>query len=74
MYMYIIYVPSPQPAAPLSSEDRLAQQRLYGVHYDDDYDYLQHLKEPGTAVMEPAVAMVGEGGREGGREVVCRYI
>jgi len=20
------------------------QQKLYGIHYDDDYDYLQHLR------------------------------
>jgi len=25
--------------------DRLSEQRKFGVYYDDDYDYLQHLKD-----------------------------
>jgi len=25
--------------------DRLGEQMKYGIYYDDDYDYLQHLKD-----------------------------
>lgn len=25
--------------------DRLGEQRKFGIYYDDDYDYLQHLKD-----------------------------
>ena len=25
-------------------KDKQRQQHLYGIHYDDDYDYLQHLR------------------------------
>jgi len=25
--------------------DQLSEQRKFGVYYDDDYDYLQHLKD-----------------------------
>ena len=28
-----------------TTEKRLEEQRKYGVFYDDDYDYMQHLKE-----------------------------
>ena len=28
------------------TEQRKAEQRKYGIEYDDDYDYLQHLKDP----------------------------
>ena len=42
-----------QPSVPQSREEQLAQQSYYGVHYTDEYDYLQHLKEPGTSVLEP---------------------
>ena len=24
--------------------DKQREQHLYGIHYDDDYDYLQHLR------------------------------
>ncbi|XP_004609050.2 protein LTV1 homolog [Sorex araneus] len=34
------------PAQKINDEDRRAEQRKYGVFFDDDYDYLQHLKEP----------------------------
>lgn len=38
----------------LSREERLEEQHKYGIHFSDDYDYLQHLKEPGTcSMMEP---------------------
>ncbi|EQB78781.1 protein LTV1-like protein [Camelus ferus] len=30
----------------IRDEERRAEQRKYGVFFDDDYDYLQHLKEP----------------------------
>lgn len=29
----------------MNDEERRAEQRKYGVFFDDDYDYLQHLKE-----------------------------
>ncbi|XP_074165744.1 protein LTV1 homolog [Sminthopsis crassicaudata] len=34
------------PAHKGEDEERRAEQRKYGVFFDDDYDYLQHLKEP----------------------------
>ncbi|XP_060716051.1 protein LTV1 homolog isoform X2 [Tachysurus vachellii] len=34
------------PANKLEVEKRRKEQREYGVFFDDDYDYLQHLKEP----------------------------
>ncbi|GAA6065587.1 protein LTV1 homolog isoform X1, partial [Tachysurus ichikawai] len=34
------------PANKLEVEKRRTEQREYGVFFDDDYDYLQHLKEP----------------------------
>ena len=27
-------------------EQRKAEQKKYGIEYDDDYDYLQHLRDP----------------------------
>ncbi|XP_002714903.1 protein LTV1 homolog [Oryctolagus cuniculus] len=33
------------PAQKVNDEERRAEQRKYGVFFDDDYDYLQHLKE-----------------------------
>lgn len=29
----------------MDAEKRLEEQRNFGVFFDDDYDYLQHLKE-----------------------------
>ncbi|XP_025722043.1 protein LTV1 homolog isoform X2 [Callorhinus ursinus] len=34
------------PTQKINDEERRAEQRKYGVFFDDDYDYLQHLKEP----------------------------
>ena len=34
-------------------QDRVAEQQKYGILYSDDYDYLQHLREPGSSLMEP---------------------
>ncbi|XP_042556880.1 protein LTV1 homolog [Dipodomys spectabilis] len=34
------------PTQKVNEEERRAEQRKYGVFFDDDYDYLQHLKEP----------------------------
>uniref|UniRef100_A0A8P0TN34 Protein LTV1 homolog n=2 Tax=Canis lupus TaxID=9612 RepID=A0A8P0TN34_CANLF len=34
------------PTQKVNDEERRAEQRKYGVFFDDDYDYLQHLKEP----------------------------
>ncbi|XP_042369620.1 protein LTV1 homolog [Plectropomus leopardus] len=33
------------PAAKADAEKRRAEQREFGVFFDDDYDYLQHLRE-----------------------------
>ncbi|KAM3624375.1 uncharacterized protein V6R79_022624 [Siganus canaliculatus] len=33
------------PATKVEAEKRREEQRQFGVFYDDDYDYLQHLKE-----------------------------
>lgn len=39
----------------LTPEQRKEQQRKYGVYFDDDYNYLQHLKDTRevTMVMQP---------------------
>ena len=29
----------------MSHDDHLTEQQKYGIDYNDDYDYLQHLKE-----------------------------
>lgn len=34
------------PTQKINDEERRAEQRKYGVFFDDNYDYLQHLKEP----------------------------
>ncbi|KAL4640847.1 hypothetical protein GN956_G11231 [Arapaima gigas] len=34
------------PASKVEVERRREEQRKFGVFFDDDYDYLQHLKEP----------------------------
>ena len=42
------------PQDPPPSEDHhLQEQFKYGIEFEDEYDYLQHLKEPGTAVLQP---------------------
>lgn len=33
-------------AQPLNQNKRIEEQHKYGVYFDDDYDYLQHLKVP----------------------------
>ena len=30
----------------MQGEQRKAEQLKYGIEYDDDYDYLQHLRDP----------------------------
>ncbi|XP_067398460.1 protein LTV1 homolog [Emydura macquarii macquarii] len=58
------------PAQKRDEEQRREEQRKYGVFFDDDYDYLQHLKEasgPSELVpsVEPArqssIGVTGEG-------------
>ena len=34
-------------------EERKKEQQEYGVFYDDDYDYLQHLKSRTDTSLEP---------------------
>ena len=44
-------------------ESRLSKQRTYGINFDDDYDYMQHLKDPRDeekAVMVPVLAEKGK--------------
>ena len=36
-----------------TAEDRKKEQQEYGVFYDDDYDYLQHLKTRTDTSLEP---------------------
>ncbi|KAM9362837.1 protein LTV1 homolog isoform 2-T2 [Symphorus nematophorus] len=38
------------PATKVEAEKRREEQRNFGVFFDDDYDYLQHLKEASGAV------------------------
>lgn len=39
----------------MDTEKRREEQRKFGVFFDDDYDYLQHLKEPcGTSELVAA--------------------
>ncbi|EHB17746.1 LTV1-like protein [Heterocephalus glaber] len=33
------------PTQKINAEERRAEQRKYGVFFDDDYDYLQHLQK-----------------------------
>lgn len=42
------------PADKVDSDKRRAEQRNYGVFFDDDYNYLQHLKEVGPAELVPS--------------------
>uniref|UniRef100_G3SNS0 Protein LTV1 homolog n=1 Tax=Loxodonta africana TaxID=9785 RepID=G3SNS0_LOXAF len=43
------------PTQKVNDEERRAEQRKYGVFFDDDYDYLQHLKEPsGSSELIPS--------------------
>ncbi|XP_008828034.1 protein LTV1 homolog [Nannospalax galili] len=45
------------PTQKVNDEERRAEQRKYGVFFDDDYDYLQHLKEPsGPAELIPSTS------------------
>ncbi len=45
-----------QPRVPLTEDERVQEQQKYGVYYQDEYDYLQHLRQPETAVLEPTLA------------------
>lgn len=38
--------PQKANAEPIDTEKRKEEQKKYGVHFDDDYNYLQHLKKP----------------------------
>lgn len=42
------------PADKVEVEKRIEEQRKFGVFFDDEYNYLQHLKETGTAELVPA--------------------
>ncbi|KAM4771735.1 protein LTV1 homolog [Rhinophrynus dorsalis] len=42
------------PADKAEAEKRKAEQRNFGVFFDDDYNYLQHLKEIGPSELVPS--------------------
>ncbi|XP_068135608.1 protein LTV1 homolog [Hyperolius riggenbachi] len=42
------------PADKVETEKRREEQRKFGVFFDDDYNYLQHLKEVGPAELVPS--------------------
>ncbi|XP_073527465.1 protein LTV1 homolog [Phyllobates terribilis] len=42
------------PADQVETEKRKEEQRTFGVFFDDDYNYLQHLKETGPAELVPS--------------------
>uniref|UniRef100_A0A250Y1K6 Protein LTV1 homolog n=1 Tax=Castor canadensis TaxID=51338 RepID=A0A250Y1K6_CASCN len=53
------------PTQKINDEERRAEQRKYGVFFDDDYDYLQHLKEPfGPSELIPASTLGAHNNRE----------
>ncbi|XP_017726249.1 PREDICTED: protein LTV1 homolog [Rhinopithecus bieti] len=53
------------PTQKIDSEERRAEQRKYGVFFDDDYDYLQHLKEPsGPSELIPSSTFSAHNRRE----------
>ncbi|XP_064216681.1 protein LTV1 homolog isoform X3 [Aotus nancymaae] len=53
------------PTQKISNEERQAEQRKYGVFFDDDYDYLQHLKEPsGPSELIPSSTFSAHNRRE----------
>lgn len=53
------------PTQKVNDEERQAEQRKYGVFFDDDYDYLQHLKEPsGPAELIPSTSFGAYSGRD----------
>lgn len=37
---------------PLDKKKRVEEQQKYGIYFDDDYDYLQHLKDVNTLDVE----------------------
>lgn len=42
------------PADKVETDKRKEEQRKFGVFFDDDYNYLQHLKESGPAELVPS--------------------
>lgn len=54
--MHSFWLFSSPSASQGHEEQRREEQRKYGVFFDDDYDYLQHLKEAsGPSELVPAV-------------------
>ncbi|XP_006891743.1 PREDICTED: protein LTV1 homolog [Elephantulus edwardii] len=59
------------PTQKVNDEERRAEQRKYGVFFDDDYDYLQHLKEPsGPSELIPASSFSAHSRREDAEETL----
>lgn len=57
------------PTQKIKDEERRAEQRKYGVFFDDDYDYLQHLKEPyGPSELIPTSTFSALSGGDGKEE------
>ncbi|KAL5493602.1 hypothetical protein EMCRGX_G014806 [Ephydatia muelleri] len=55
---------SNEPGGALDRDAQVKEQIKYGIFFDDDYDYLQHLKKPEMVVMEPVIAP-GQGDDQG---------
>lgn len=63
------------PTQKISNEERQAEQRKYGVFFDDDYDYLQHLKEPsGPSELIPSSTFSAHNRREEKEETLSTGI
>lgn len=53
------------PTQRINDEERRAEQRKYGVFFDDDYDYLQHLRETsGPSELVPTYTCSAYSGRD----------
>lgn len=60
---YVLKAENSQAAGVLGGargdEDRIKEQQKFGIYFEDNYDYLQHLKAPGAAVLEPRTVGTG---------------
>ena len=57
--------------AVVTADERKEEQKKFGIYFDDDYDYLQHLQEPGLAVSSE-VCCVSQ--QMGVCQCVCVYV
>ena len=56
--------------SPLNREDRIKEQKKYGIFFEDDYDYLQHLKERQAKVELVAVSQP----KKDAVRTLCMYV